>query len=194
MGACSGAATGAAAPGSGAPGAALFGGSGAMARFGCGGGVRTAATAPDGRSATIRSRPTPGKASAFGWAHPHPGHPNAPGPSKRPLHNMCPTVVVHHGKPVMAVGGAGGVRIPNALYKVVSEYVLRGATMEAAIAAPRLFCTGTMDVTAEHWWPAAEADYLKQLGFKVRPEPAEDSHISAASFYPNTGQCRAVMR
>ncbi|MHC4404693.1 MAG: gamma-glutamyltransferase family protein, partial [Planctomycetota bacterium] len=39
---------------------------------------------------------------------PTPGHPNSPGPRKRPLHNMCPTVVLAHGRPVMALGGRGG--------------------------------------------------------------------------------------
>src|SRR5262249_29531268 len=42
---------------------------------------------------------------------PRPGRPNSPGPSKRPLHNMCPTVLLREGKPILAIGGTGGRRI-----------------------------------------------------------------------------------
>jgi gamma-glutamyltranspeptidase/glutathione hydrolase len=125
---------------------------------------------------------------------PLPGHPNAPGPGKRPLHNMCPTVIAHNGKPVMAVGGAGGQRIPNALYRVITKYVMEGATMEEAVAAPRLFCIGPPDVTVERRWPADQIEMLKQLGFKVRIEAGDDSHVSAALFNASTRGCRAAMR
>jgi len=125
---------------------------------------------------------------------PLPGHPNAPGPGKRPLHNMCPTVIAHNEKPVMAVGGAGGQRIPNAIYKVVTKYIREAATMEEAVAAPRLFCIGPPDVVVERRWPADETQMLKDIGFKVRIEAGEDSHVSAASFDVNTGEGRATMR
>ena len=80
---------------------------------------------------------------------PHPGHPNAPGPGKRPLHNMCPSIVLRDDQPVLAVGAAGGVRIPNAIFDVLTSYVLRGAPIELAVAPPRLHCTGTLDVAVE---------------------------------------------
>src|SRR5439155_11577341 len=46
---------------------------------------------------------------------PRPGRPNSIAPGKRPLHNMCPTVVTRGGKPVLALGATGGRRIPNTL-------------------------------------------------------------------------------
>ena len=94
----------------------------------------------------------------------------------------------------MAVGGAGGQRIPNAIYKVVTKYVAEGATMEEAVVAPRLFCIGPPDVVVERRWPADETQMLKDIGFKVRIEAGEDSHVSAASFDVNTGEGRATMR
>src|SRR5262249_11948180 len=69
---------------------------------------------------------------------PRPGRPNSPGPGKRPLHNMCPTVVLRAGKPILALGGAGGRKIPNAVFEVLLQYVGRDASLEDAIAAPRL--------------------------------------------------------
>ena len=123
---------------------------------------------------------------------PHPQHPNSPVPGKRPLHNMCPTVVLRAGHPVLAVGGAGGVRIPNALVEVLKQYLLRGRSMGEAIGSPRLHCTGTLDVTVEKGWPEADAEYLKQLGFRLKT--GECAHISAVSFEAKTGVSRATMR
>src|SRR5205814_7206575 len=67
---------------------------------------------------------------------PHPGHPNAPGPHKRPLHNMCPTIVAKNGRPMYAVGARGGRRIPNAVAEVLLQIVARGKSLTDAVAAP----------------------------------------------------------
>src|SRR5205814_93113 len=56
---------------------------------------------------------------------PRPGHPNCPGPGKRPLHNMCPTIVLKGGVPVVALGARGGRRIPNAVFEVLTALVGR---------------------------------------------------------------------
>jgi len=123
---------------------------------------------------------------------PHPGHPNAPGPGKKPLHNMCPTVVLRDRRPVFALGGSGGVRIPNAIYDVLGHYAGRGASLAAAVAAPRMNSVGTRNVTVEASWPKAEVDYLAQCGFNVRT--GEGAIVSAVSFDPQTGNCDSAMR
>ncbi|MBM3335592.1 gamma-glutamyltransferase, partial [Candidatus Sumerlaeota bacterium] len=61
---------------------------------------------------------------------PQPGHPNSPGPGKRPLHNMCPTVLLRNGQGIAALGGRGGRRIPNSLSEVLMQFVGLGLTME----------------------------------------------------------------
>jgi gamma-glutamyltranspeptidase/glutathione hydrolase len=124
--------------------------------------------------------------------NPRPGHPNSPGPGKRPLHNMCPSAVLRAGQPVLAVGATGGVRIPGALYDVLTQFVLHGASLDEAIASPRAFSTGTLEVTPESSWPKADADYLQQIGFKV--QTADNAVASAVSFNPNTAECRGAMR
>jgi gamma-glutamyltranspeptidase / glutathione hydrolase len=123
---------------------------------------------------------------------PHPEHPNAPAPGKRPLHNMCPSVVLRSGKPLLAVGGAGGVRIPNAIYDVLAQYIARGMTIEEAIAAPRLNCTGTLDVLAEQAFSKDALSYLTETGFKV--QTGEGARVSAVTHNAKTGECRAAMR
>jgi gamma-glutamyltranspeptidase/glutathione hydrolase len=123
---------------------------------------------------------------------PHPDHPNAPAPGKRPLHNMCPSVVLREGKPLLALGGAGGVRIPNAIYEVLGQYVAHGMTIEHAIAAPRLNCTGTLDILAEQEFPKEALTYLTETGFKL--QTADAARVSAVTRDAKTRECRAAMR
>jgi gamma-glutamyltranspeptidase/glutathione hydrolase len=123
---------------------------------------------------------------------PHPEHPNAPAPAKRPLHNMCPSIVLREGRPFLALGGAGGVRIPNAIYDVLGQCLGRGMSMQEAVAAPRLNCTGTLDIVAEQEFPKEALAYLSEIGFKV--QSGEPAKVSAVSRDGKTGECRAVLR
>lgn len=124
--------------------------------------------------------------------NPRPGHPNSIAPHKRPLHNMCPSAVLHEDKPILAVGAAGGVKIPNTIFDILTQFVARGRSLEEAIASPRMLCTGTLDVALERAWPAAEQDYLKQVGFNV--QTGIGANASAVSFERKTGECRAAAR
>lgn len=123
---------------------------------------------------------------------PHPAHPNAPGPGKRPLHNMCPTVVLREGRPVLAIGGRGGRKIPNALFEALTHFVALGQPMEAALAAPRLHTEGNLNLELEAKWPADEAESLAKLGYKTKT--AGSATLSAVSFNPKSGECRAALR
>lgn len=123
---------------------------------------------------------------------PFPGHPNSPAPGKKPLHNMCPTVVLRDGHPVLALGGAGGRKIPNAIFDVLTRYVVLGETMEPAVAAPREHTEGTLALTLEKAWPAEEAEYFKSVGYDVKTGPS--AKVSATAFDPATKSCRGVSR
>jgi gamma-glutamyltranspeptidase/glutathione hydrolase len=124
--------------------------------------------------------------------NPHSSSPNAPGPGKRPLHNMCPSLVLGADKTAVAIGGAGGQMIPNALFAFLVSYVLQKSSMAEALAAPRLHTTGMLDVTADAAWPQADMDYLKQAGFKIRTAPG--AHLSAVSFNAATGEWSSGLR
>ncbi|HMC88682.1 MAG TPA: gamma-glutamyltransferase [Gemmataceae bacterium] len=102
---------------------------------------------------------------------PRPDHPNAPGPRKRPLHNMCPTVVLKDGLPSAALGAAGGRRIPNALVHVLANAAGRGRTLQEAVAAPRLHTDGSTTLTIEKSWPKTEADCLAKIGYEIKQGP-----------------------
>ncbi len=124
--------------------------------------------------------------------NPHPGHPNSPGPGKRPLNNMCPTVVLRQGRPVLALGGAGGVRIPGAIFDVLANFIARDLPMADALRAPRLQCTGGLSVDLSKDWPTADADYLRQVGFNVKPGPS--ALVSAVSFDSKRKAARSAAR
>lgn len=98
---------------------------------------------------------------------PNPEHPNAPGPGKRPLHNMVPTIVTRDEKPVLAIGGTGGRKIPNALCEVLTQFVILGQPLAPSIAAPRLHTEGDTTVSFEKTWPANEPEALRKLGYTV---------------------------
>jgi gamma-glutamyltranspeptidase/glutathione hydrolase len=98
---------------------------------------------------------------------PHAGHPNAPGPHKRPLHNMCPTIVSRSGQPLIALGARGGRKIPNAVAEVLLQVVARGKSLADAVSAPRLHTEGQLSVQFERAWPAAPLEVLKQRGYQV---------------------------
>lgn len=98
---------------------------------------------------------------------PRADHPNSPGPRKRPLHNMTPTLVRRDGRIVMAVGGAGGRRIPNGVLDVLVNYCLLDATVANSVAAPRLHTEGGVAVSLEKNWSAEEATRLKELGYEI---------------------------
>lgn len=101
-----------------------------------------------------------------------PRHPNAPGPGKRPLHNMCPTVVTRAGQPVLALGGRGGRKIPNAVFEALTQYVVLGRVLAPAVAAPRPHTEGTDSLILEKHWPAGEEPALRKLGYRITTGPS----------------------
>jgi len=123
---------------------------------------------------------------------PDPRHPNSPGSRKKPLHNMCPTVVTKDGKPVLALGGRGGRRIPSAIFDVLMNFVGQDRTMEESIDAPRMVTQGGMTVECDDKWSAEDKEYLGGIGYEV--SDGQSARISAASFDPVSGATKAVWR
>lgn len=98
---------------------------------------------------------------------PRPGHPNGPAPGKRPLHNMVPTIVTRNGQARLAIGGVGGRKIPNALFDVLTRFIVQQKSLDVAMAAPRLHSEGNAALVLEQSWPKADREGLQTLGFEV---------------------------
>jgi len=123
---------------------------------------------------------------------PHPGHSNAPGPGKRPLNNMCPTIIAKNGKPAFAVGARGGRKIPNAVAEVLLQLVARGKDLPAAVAAPRLHTEGQLALSFEKDWPAEPTAVLKDRGYSVTA--AASATVSAVGLTDSPGRFVSAMR
>ncbi|HEX5470858.1 MAG TPA: gamma-glutamyltransferase, partial [Lacipirellulaceae bacterium] len=112
-----------------------------------------------------------------------PGRRNSIAPGKRPLDNMCPSIVLKGKRPILAIGGVGSRRIPNAVFEVLLKLVADGSSLEAAATEPRIHTEGGLELYVEPGRPAAELDYLKQVGYKIKlPKP---SFLSAVQIDPS---------
>jgi gamma-glutamyltranspeptidase / glutathione hydrolase len=63
---------------------------------------------------------------------------NLPGPGKRPLSSMSPTIILKDGKPVLVTGSPGGSRIISTVLQVIVNVLDYRMDVAAAVAAPRL--------------------------------------------------------
>ena len=63
---------------------------------------------------------------------------NEPGPGKRPLSSMTPTIVLKDGKPFLITGSPGGSRIITAVLQIVVNVIDRGMDIARAVSAPRV--------------------------------------------------------
>jgi gamma-glutamyltranspeptidase/glutathione hydrolase len=62
---------------------------------------------------------------------------NAPGPGKRPLSSMTPTIVLKDGKPFLVTGSPGGSRIITAVLHTIINVIDYGMNAQEAVDAPR---------------------------------------------------------
>ncbi|WP_010272473.1 gamma-glutamyltransferase family protein [Paenibacillus senegalensis] len=94
---------------------------------------------------------------------------NLPQPGKRPQSYVTPTIV-SGPKRTIAIGSAGGKRIPFVLATILTAMMKRDASIEQAVAAPRFFVDERVVYTEE---PLAETtkNRLEQIGYEVRYHP-----------------------
>jgi gamma-glutamyltranspeptidase/glutathione hydrolase len=77
----------------------------------------------------------PGASNAYGLVG---FEANLPGPRKRPLSSMSPTIVMKDGKAVLVTGSPGGSRIISAVLQIIVDVLDYDMDVAAAVAAPRL--------------------------------------------------------
>jgi gamma-glutamyltranspeptidase / glutathione hydrolase len=86
---------------------------------------------------------------------------NAPGPGKRPLSSMTPTIMLKDGKPFLVTGSPGGSLIINAVLQVAVDVIDRGMDIAAAVSAPRLHNQWMPDLIFAE--PGVAADVIAAL-------------------------------
>jgi len=101
----------------------------------------------------------PGVPNAFGLIG---GAANAPGPNKKPLSSMSPTILLKNGKVFMVTGSPGGSTIITTVLRVVSGVIDHKLDIAQAVLLPRI----------HHQWMPDE----------VRPERALERVIPSAQW------------
>ncbi|MCY4480534.1 MAG: gamma-glutamyltransferase [Rhodospirillales bacterium] len=88
------------------------------------------------------------------WFDPRPGGPNSIAPGKRPLSNMCPTIVEFADGRRAALGASGGRRILPAVAQLLSFLVDFGMSLDDAAHCARINMDGSDVVEADARLPA----------------------------------------
>jgi gamma-glutamyltranspeptidase/glutathione hydrolase len=104
------------------------------------------------------------------------GEANAPGPGKRPLSSMSPTIVLKNDRPVLVTGSPGGSRIITAVLQIVVNVIDLKMPIGEAVAAPRIHHQWSPDqVAVERGLPPELIHALEALGHTVRAGPPRTS-------------------
>jgi gamma-glutamyltranspeptidase / glutathione hydrolase len=124
----------------------------------------------------------PGASNAFGLVG---FEANLPGPGKRPLSSMSPTMVLKDGKPVLVTGTPGGSRIISAVLQVVVNVLDYDMDVAQAVAAPRLHHQWLPDeVRVERGFADDTLAALRAKGHKVI-EPLGQTSANSIAVTPN---------
>ncbi|NUK10901.1 gamma-glutamyltransferase [Streptomyces lunaelactis] len=109
---------------------------------------------------------------SFAPANPAVHDPNLPGPGKRPRSSMSPTIVLDHGRPVLAMGSPGGATIITTVLRTLTGHLDRGLPLVDAIAAPRASQRNqaTTELEPALWNSPLRAE-LEAIGHAFRQNP-----------------------
>ena len=119
-----------------------------------------------------------GTPNAFGLVG---GTANAPGPGRRPLSSMTPTIVFKDTKPVLVTGAPGGSRIITTVLQVIVNAIDGHMSIGNAVAAPRVHDQWLPDeVLVERGLPTDKIRALTAMGHIVHSSPLFGSAHSIA--------------
>jgi gamma-glutamyltranspeptidase/glutathione hydrolase len=108
----------------------------------------------------------PGAPNAYGLLG---GEANAPGPRKRPLSSMSPTIVLKDGRVFLVTGSPGGSRIITTVLQVILNVIDHGMNIAEAVLAPRVHHQWLPDeVFAERGFSPDTLRLLRERGHSVR--------------------------
>jgi gamma-glutamyltranspeptidase/glutathione hydrolase len=115
----------------------------------------------------------PGTANAYGLVG---YNANLPGPGKRPLSSMTPTIVLKNGKPFLITGSPGGSRIINTVLQVIVNVIDFHMPVGQAVSAPRVHQQWQPDaVYVEPGFAPEVLDALAKRGHTIAPTQPQTS-------------------
>jgi len=115
--------------------------------------------------------------------------PNFPRAGARPASSMAPTLVLRDGRPILAIGGSGGGRIPTSILQVLHRALSPGVSLADAVNAPRFHTPAAGGLQIERELEAV-ADDLRARGEALDdPEPSFAA-VSALRLHPEGSTTR----
>lgn len=112
---------------------------------------------------------------------PHPGHALSVAPGKRMTSSMAPTIVLRDGRPAVALGLPGGVRIFASVLQALVNLIDHGMTLQEAVEAPRIWTQG-QELEVERAVPEAVRAGLAARGHRVAPVAHVAGGMGAIAF------------
>ena len=112
---------------------------------------------------------------------------------ERAASHISPVIIMKDGKPIMALGAAGGARIVPAIVQVISRVIDQGLSLDKALAAARVYQMPEKLLVENHkgifWKDANTMVALKQSGNVVEEvkTAASFGRVHAAMFNTQTG-------
>jgi gamma-glutamyltranspeptidase/glutathione hydrolase len=100
-----------------------------------------------------------------------PGHPNAIGPDKRPMHTIIPALAMRNGRCELSFGVMGSHFQPMGHTLFLSNVIDYGMDVQRAIDFPRAFFEGER-ILVERGVPPATVAGLRARGHEVGTTPA----------------------
>jgi len=124
-----------------------------------------------------------------------PGHINTLEGGQRAKGVMSPTLALRNGRPVLAIGAAGGYTIPQTVGQAILKHLVHGYDIQHAIASPRMMMNrdlgrvpvGDKAVTyLEFGFPEATAKGLVNRGHHLAP-PGNAGGVQGVAADPESG-------
>lgn len=115
---------------------------------------------------------------------PRPGHALSIAPGKRITTSQAPLIALKNGKPLVALGLPGGLRIFGSAMQALLNLLDHGMSLQEAVEAPRLWTQGQA-VEVEATVPDAVRTTLRAMGHEVVALPHVAGGMCAIRFHPD---------
>jgi gamma-glutamyltranspeptidase / glutathione hydrolase len=115
---------------------------------------------------------------------PRPGHALSIAPGKRITTSMAPLIALREGRPWVALGLPGGLRIFGSAMQALINLVDHGMSLQEAVEAPRLWTQGQALEVEAGFAPEVQAA-LRGMGHEVAALPHVAGGMCAIGFQPD---------
>jgi gamma-glutamyltranspeptidase/glutathione hydrolase len=115
---------------------------------------------------------------------PHPDRALSVVPGKRMTSSMAPTIVSREGRPLLALGLPGGVRIFASVLQALVNVIDHGMSLQEAVEAPRVWTQGQA-LEVEQAVPGAVRAGLSARGHDVLPVAHVAGGMCAVEWEPD---------